>query len=69
MLVRATHTGFIYNRRVRVGQTFEVPDGTKGKWFVPVSTPKEEPAKAPRQPRTLSELGRQAATPPVKTED
>lgn len=51
MNVIATEAGFFKGRRIRAGQEFEVPEGTKGKWFVPaapVEKPKADakPAKA-----------------------
>ena len=37
MKVKALKPGFFNGSRVREGQTFEVPDGTKGSWFAPVA--------------------------------
>lgn len=36
MKVKAIDVGFYGGFRRRVGATFDVPDGTKGAWFVPV---------------------------------
>lgn len=65
MKVKAIETGFHGGSRVRAGQTFEVPDGAKGKWFVPLTDVKA--AEAPKakgkkaEPQTLSEAAQQAA--------
>ena len=37
MLVKATAKGYLGSLREK-GDEFEVPDGTKGSWFKPVST-------------------------------
>lgn len=69
MKVKALEIGFFNGSRVRAGQVFEVPDGTKAAWFVPVGDVKASDApkaaakgKKP-EPRTLS----QAAHQPVQT--
>lgn len=63
MKVKALQTGFFNGSRVREGEVFEVPEGTKSAWFVAVEEYKE-PAKgkAKAQPRTLSEMAKQPAT-------
>ena len=61
MKVRATATGFYGGERKREGAVFEVKDGAKSKWFVPVDASKPAPAKAPKakaEPATLSELAK-----------
>lgn len=69
MLVRATKFGFHGSRR-RPGDVFEVPDGSKAKWFEPAAGP--SPAKpagrgkvaggkdkgGEGEPRTFSEMAR-----------
>lgn len=58
MKVIATELGF-YGSRRRPGEVFEIPDGTKGKWFVPVDKAKPKgKAKEDKGPDTLSELAR-----------
>ena len=39
MKVIATAPGFFANCRRRQGDVFDVPDGTKAKWFVPFTAP------------------------------
>jgi len=63
MKVIALQAGFYGNSRVRIGQEFEVPEGTKGRWFEPVEhnkAPKGAKAedKAPKgaKAQTLSEM-------------
>ena len=60
MKVKALDAGFFAGSRIRAGQEFEVPEGTKASWFVPVGEFKA-PAKvkAKAQPTTLSELAKQ----------
>lgn len=59
MKVKAIETGFFNGSLVEPGQEFEVPEGAKGKWFVPTGEYKA-PAKAKlkAQPQTLSEMGK-----------
>ncbi len=59
MKVKALKPGFFNGSRVREGQTFEVPDGTKGGWFIALEEYKA-PAKAKpaSQAKTLSELAK-----------
>lgn len=62
MKVKALDTGFYAGGRVRAGTVFDVPEGTKGKWFVPVGEVKAEPdakAKAKKAPGTLAEAGKE----------
>lgn len=60
MKVRATADGFYGGERKRAGAVFEVKDGIKSKWFVPVSDAKAAPVKAPKakkdEPVAMSEL-------------
>ncbi len=60
MQVKALENGFHDGRRVRMGQTFEVPDGTKAKWFEPVDAakPGKKAAATAPNPVALSELGK-----------
>ena len=62
MLVIATAKGFFGQYR-NEGDEFEVPEGTKAAWFGPADGPaqKAKPAKAGKQPTTLSEVGKDAA--------
>ena len=63
MKVKALEAGFYNGNRVRQGQEFEVPEGTKGKWFVALAevkateAPKTKGKKA--EPQTLSEAAHQ----------
>lgn len=62
MKVKALQPGFFGGSRIRPGQEFEVPDGTKGTWFVAVGefkAPVKPKAKA--APQTLSELAKEPA--------
>lgn len=66
MLVEAIQTGFHGGARRRVGARFEVPDGAKAKWFMPVGEikpPKQEPKG--KVINTLSALGKQGAQGPT----
>lgn len=67
MRVKATKTGF-YNDSLRdPGDEFEVPDGLKGSWFVPVAEFKTLPTKAEeKEPNTLSQMGKQRAKGPTE---
>lgn len=69
MRVIANKPGFYKAFRIRVGQEFDVPEGTTGKWFSPApagsETKKAEAAKGkPHKgksgaPETFSELSKQ----------
>lgn len=66
MKVKALETGFYAGGRVRAGTVFDVPEGTKGKWFVPVAEVKADAkadakakGKAEKAPATLSEAGKE----------
>lgn len=62
MKVKALEAGFFAGNRVREGAVFEVPEGTKGKWFVPVDEVKAEPApkaKGKKEPSTLAEAAKE----------
>lgn len=74
MRVIAKQVGFYNGSRVRVGQVFEVPEGTKGKWFEPVPVAEVEAPKVDKpkrkakgdEPATLGELAKiehEALTP------
>lgn len=57
--VKALQPGFFNGSRVRAGQEFEVPEGTKGSWFVALGEYKAPaPAKPKAQPKTLSEIAK-----------
>jgi hypothetical protein len=60
MKVKALQPGFFNGSRVRAGEVFEVPAGTKGTWFVATEEYKAPPAKAKpaSAPKTLSELAK-----------
>lgn len=65
MKVKALQAGFFGGTRVRLGQEFEVPEGTKGSWFVAVKefkAPAADKGKAKAQPATLSELAKEPVT-------
>lgn len=47
MRVRATARGYYGNQIREVGKVFDVPEGTKGSWFVPV----ESSDRGPRAPK------------------
>lgn len=73
MKVLALETGFFAGARVRKGTTFDVPEGTRGKWFTPVDS---EAAKAPgkaakadkqNKPAALSEHGKDQSKSFVET--
>lgn len=72
MKVLALETGFFAGARVRKGSTFDVPEGTRGKWFTPVDSeaakaPKaDKPAKADK-PSALSEHGKDKSKSFVET--
>ena len=60
MKVVAAKVAFYNGRRVRVGDELDIPQGTKGSWFVATGSieakvAKEKPAKP--EPKALSELG------------
>lgn len=68
MRVIATKLGFYAGNRIRVGQVFDVPEGTTGKWFQPfagtekpVEPKKSEPKKGKDKngPTTFSEIAKQ----------
>lgn len=67
MKVKALDAGFYAGNRVRAGQVFEVPEGTKAKWFVAVDeikadeAPKGPKARKKDEPATLSQAGKQDA--------
>ena len=52
MLVRATQLGYFEGLR-EIGHEFEVPDGRKSPWWVPVAEAVEA-APAPSEPDTFS---------------
>lgn len=60
MKVVAIKTAFYNGRRVRAGAELDVPQGTKGSWFVATGTDEAKAATAkPAKdvPKALSELG------------
>lgn len=69
MKVRALRTGFFGGRR-RPGAVFDVPDGERGSWFVPVDVPE---AQAPTideavAPRRAGRPRRSESVPAVDAE-
>ncbi len=59
MQVYALQTGFYGGVRHRKGAVFEVPSGTKARWFAPLSSHEAAPKKAAREaPKALSEIGK-----------
>lgn len=59
MRVKATAMGFHGGFRRRVGDVFEVPDGSKAKWFVPADDARSDDKPKGRKkaaPETLSEI-------------
>lgn len=66
MKVKALQAGFFGGARIREGQEFEVPSGTKGSWFVAVEEFKAPAAaKAKAAPKTLSEMAKAPAEAPT----
>lgn len=69
MKVVATTAAFFGGRRVRPGQEVEVPEGTKGSWFVATDTIAAAEAKAPKakkqDPKALSEIAKEQAQGPT----
>lgn len=70
MKVLALEFGFFNGSRIRKGQEFEVPAGTKASWFTPVDSEaakaaketKAKEAKAPKkEQKALSEMGKEEA--------
>lgn len=69
MRVQALQMGFFGGQRIREGQEFEVPDGTKAPWFFEVGGNAEDAKAAPKaskpkaqKPVALSELESKAKT-------
>jgi hypothetical protein len=63
MKVKALKPGFFGGSLRDVGQEFDVPNGTKGTWFVAVEDFKAPAkAKAKAAPSTLSEMAKEPAT-------
>ncbi len=66
MKVKALQSGFFGGSRIREGQEFEVPAGTKASWFVAVEEFKAPAkAKAKAEPKTLSEMTNAPAVAPT----
>lgn len=70
MKVKATSPGFFGGMRRRVGDVFEVSEGTKGAWFmeVPAKGAPVDPVEKPKrkaQPVALSELGKEKSVGPL----
>lgn len=65
MKVKALQPGFFGGARIREGQEFEVPEGTKGTWFLSVDEDVKAPAKAKApvktEPKSLSEIAKAPA--------
>lgn len=63
MKVKALQPGFFGGARIREGQEFEVPAGTKGTWFLSVDEEVKAPAKAKAkdEPKTLSQIAKAPA--------
>ena len=60
MKIVAIKPAFYNGRRVRVGQEFDIPQGSKGSWFAPVASDEAKKATAKPSkdvPKALSELG------------
>lgn len=61
MKVKAIATGFYGGARYREGAVFEVKNGDKAKWFVPVNEAPvggSKKADTKKQPETFSELNK-----------
>lgn len=60
MKVKALQDGFFDGSRIRAGKVFDVPEGTKAKWFVPMAEFKAPaaPTKGRQEPRTLAEAAK-----------
>jgi hypothetical protein len=60
MRVVATKQGYDNIKLREVGEEFEMPEGAKGSWFVPVAKAKKAEAKdkSKAEPTTLTEIGR-----------
>jgi hypothetical protein len=61
--VKATQPGFMFGRRIRVGEVFNLPEGfTAGKhvWYKPVADkePKEVAKPKAKEPQTFSEMSK-----------
>ena len=57
MKVKATRDGFHGSRR-KAGDVFDVPEGSKAKWFVAATQEvvRAKPGPKPKAPETFSEL-------------
>jgi hypothetical protein len=65
MRVRALQMGFFGGARRRVGDVFDVPDGTKAKWFA-LEGEVKPPAKPQKQaPVALSQIGKEPSKGPL----
>lgn len=59
MKVKALEPGFYGGSMIGEGQEFDVPSGTKARWFTPVEEFKAPAKAAPRTPpKTLSEMAK-----------
>jgi hypothetical protein len=59
MRVVAIKEGYDNIKLREVGEEFEMPEGAKGSWFVPVADAKKAKANKPKgDPSTLAEIGR-----------
>lgn len=64
MKVIALDQGFYGGHPVAPGTEFEVPDGSKSRWYAPTGNEPKAPAKAkPKkdEPQALSQLGKESA--------
>lgn len=65
MKVVALHPGFYGGHPVEAGTVFEVPDGSKSRWYAPVGNEPKAPTKVVKakkdEPQALSQLGKEPA--------
>ena len=61
--VIAKTTGFYKGKRIYEGQTFQVPEGVKGKWFVDATEYKPRKQIPAGGPTTFSEINKAKALP------
>ncbi len=66
MEVQALSMGFFDGARRRPGDRFEVPDGTKAKWFMPVGQVKAAKAPPKQAPVALSQVGKEPPKGPTE---
>lgn len=62
MKVIALEQGFYGGKPVEAGTEFEVPEGSKSRWYAPVGNEPKAPAKPKKgDPQALSQLGKEPA--------